>query len=128
MLSIYFYCMYGHGDFSFSSFMSSVLLRWHPGVWVAVHLYLCVPEKGTSPQQLAVVREKRSVGCLLQRYIYKQHQQSNEDVTKTNKKIYNYIIINFTPSCVLMYTVFYICDSQHAVVYFVSVLQMVDYK
>lgn len=48
-------------------FLGSILFGWHPGVWVAVHLHLCVPQKGTSPQQLAALREEGSVGCFLQR-------------------------------------------------------------
>lgn len=43
-----------------------VLFRWHPGVWAAVHLHLCIPQKGAAAQQLAAVREERSVGRLLQ--------------------------------------------------------------
>ncbi|KAF3856067.1 hypothetical protein F7725_016790 [Dissostichus mawsoni] len=43
-----------------------VLPRWYLGVWADAHLHLCIPQKGASHQQLAAVREERSLGRLLQ--------------------------------------------------------------
>ncbi|XP_069934034.1 protein kish-B isoform X1 [Oryctolagus cuniculus] len=43
-----------------------VLPGWDSGVRFALCLYLCLLQEGTSSQNLAAVREERSLGCVLQ--------------------------------------------------------------
>ncbi|CAH6779521.1 Tmem167b [Phodopus roborovskii] len=45
---------------------TSVLLGWDSGVWFALCLHLCLLQESTSSQNLAALREERSLGCVLQ--------------------------------------------------------------
>ncbi|XDV52158.1 hypothetical protein PO909_020917, partial [Leuciscus waleckii] len=44
----------------------SVLFRRHSCIRTSLHLHVCVPEEGPSSQQLALVREERCLGSVLQ--------------------------------------------------------------
>lgn len=46
--------------------LESVLLGWDSGVWFALCLHLCLLQESTSSQNLAAIREERSLGCVLQ--------------------------------------------------------------
>uniref|UniRef100_A0A8C2LTZ6 Transmembrane protein 167B n=1 Tax=Cricetulus griseus TaxID=10029 RepID=A0A8C2LTZ6_CRIGR len=44
----------------------AVLVGWDSGVWFAFCLHLCLLQESTSSQNLATLREERSLGCVLQ--------------------------------------------------------------